>query len=59
MSTQRWRDSTLPAPGAEVTDADGVTLVEPSFDENVLRALCDLDVRMKYTVSYVVAEAQL
>ncbi|EPT01218.1 hypothetical protein FOMPIDRAFT_1145269 [Fomitopsis schrenkii] len=43
FSTQRWRDSTLPAPAAEVADVDGATLVEPSFDENVLRALCDLD----------------
>ena len=51
---QRWRDITLPAPGAaEVTDVDGATLVEPSFDENVLRALCDLDVRMRHVIDYM------
>ncbi|KZT66142.1 RhoGAP-domain-containing protein [Daedalea quercina L-15889] len=45
LSAQRWRDSTLPPP-AEAPDTvtlDSATLVEPSFDENVLRALCDLD----------------
>ncbi|CDO68401.1 hypothetical protein BN946_scf184815.g48 [Trametes cinnabarina] len=65
----RWRDSTLPAAGAQsdlghglprvsveesvVSGEDGfdgaasavemATLVEPSFDENVLRALCETD----------------
>ena len=24
--------------------SDSITIVEPGFDENVLRALCDLDV---------------
>ncbi|KAH9830027.1 Rho GTPase activation protein [Rhodofomes roseus] len=45
LSSQRWRDSTLQPP-TEVPDTvtvDSATLVEPSFDENVLRALCDLD----------------
>ena len=51
LSSQRY--STLPAPAAEVTDVDGATLVEPSFDENVLRALCDLDVRMRHVTDYM------
>ena len=48
-STARWRNS-LP-PGAQRAEAPSAgaqsgagTVVEPSFDENVLRALCDLDV---------------
>ncbi|KAI0918052.1 hypothetical protein AcV5_002832 [Taiwanofungus camphoratus] len=46
-SGSKWRDSALPAPvTAELPDnvtLDSATLVEPSFDENVLRALCDMD----------------
>ncbi|EMD38795.1 hypothetical protein CERSUDRAFT_133320 [Gelatoporia subvermispora B] len=46
-STSKWRESTLPPPRAEpaehATVTDTATLVEQSFDENVLRALCDLD----------------
>ncbi|KII87261.1 hypothetical protein PLICRDRAFT_55243 [Plicaturopsis crispa FD-325 SS-3] len=48
-SSSKWRDS----PGASIDRRDTVlssipqsemeTLVEPGFDENVLRALCDLD----------------
>lgn len=49
-SGSKWRDSALPAPvTAELPDnvtLDSATLVEPSFDENVLRALCDMDVRL-------------
>ena len=53
FSNQRWRDSTLPAPAVEAADVDGATLVEPSFDENVLRALCDLDVRLRHDMDYM------
>ncbi|KAH9931810.1 GTPase activating protein [Fomitopsis serialis] len=45
LSAQRWRERAL-TPPAEAPDSvtvDSATLVEPSFDENVLRALCDLD----------------
>ncbi|KAI0339450.1 RhoGAP-domain-containing protein [Trametopsis cervina] len=41
----RWRDSSLPTaavvPNGSTADTD--TLADSSFDENVLRALCDLD----------------
>ena len=48
-STSRWQESP-PAVSMERRDtltiqSDSASLVEPSFDENVLRALCDLDVR--------------
>lgn len=48
-STARWRNSLPPsaqraeAPSA-AAQSGASTVVEPSFDENVLRALCDLDV---------------
>ncbi|KAI0057203.1 RhoGAP-domain-containing protein [Artomyces pyxidatus] len=46
-STSRWRDSlptTVPKPDTmSVTPSESITVVEPTFDENVLRALCDLD----------------
>lgn len=51
-STSRWREN---GPASTVERRDTITtitttheapsVVEPSFDENVLRALCDLDVR--------------
>jgi hypothetical protein len=49
-STSKWQESP-PAATTERRDtlttihSDSASLVEPSFDENVLRALCDLDVR--------------
>lgn len=49
-STSRWQDSSPPATTVERRDtlttihSDTTSLVEPSFDENVLRALCELDV---------------
>ncbi|GBE88171.1 hypothetical protein SCP_1204010 [Sparassis crispa] len=45
QSESRWREGALPAT-VEYLDnatADSATLVEASFDENVLRALCELD----------------
>ncbi|KAI8985727.1 GTPase activating protein [Trametes punicea] len=52
----RWRDSTLPGAGGpsdlghgqalprvSVDETEMATLVEPSFDENILRALCETD----------------
>lgn len=48
-STSRWQESPT-AVSTERRDtltpihSDMASLVEPSFDENVLRALCDLDV---------------
>lgn len=55
-SGSRWRDSVLPA-ATEVPDnatIDSATLVEPSFDENVLRALCDMDVSVLFIYSFSV-----
>lgn len=47
-STSRYRDSLQVAAERRDTASAGLSeappLVEPSFDENVLRALCDLDV---------------
>jgi len=47
-STSRWRDSvpvTIEHKDAQsALPADAISLVEPSFDENVLRVLCELDV---------------
>jgi hypothetical protein len=58
-ATSKWRES-LPAPTLERKDTlatipsdvpnDTSSLVEPSFDENVLRALCDLDVSVFWSV---------
>ncbi|KAI0048722.1 RhoGAP-domain-containing protein [Auriscalpium vulgare] len=45
-STSRWWDSlTAATPKSDVMSvpSETITVVEPSFDENVLRALCDLD----------------
>jgi Rho GTPase-activating protein RGD1 len=39
--------------------SDSASLVEPSFDENVLRALCDLDVRPGAIVMSVFAQLHL
>ncbi|KAF9816017.1 hypothetical protein IEO21_04267 [Rhodonia placenta] len=42
----RWRDSTQLPAAAEIQDTatvDSSTLVDSGFDENVLRALCDMD----------------
>lgn len=50
----RWRDSTQLPAAAEIQDTatvDSSTLVDSGFDENVLRALCDMDVRIY--VAYV------
>jgi Rho GTPase-activating protein RGD1 len=47
-SMSRWRDSIqveAERRGMSPTTMDTPTLIEPTFDENVLRALCDLDVR--------------
>ncbi|KZT07421.1 RhoGAP-domain-containing protein [Laetiporus sulphureus 93-53] len=43
-STSKWRDSTLHAT-TEVADTSTLAsaLLEPSFDESILRALCDMD----------------
>jgi hypothetical protein len=47
-STSRWRDSVPVAIERKDTlstiPSDAISLVEPSFDENVLRVLCELDV---------------
>lgn len=47
-TTARWRNSLPPgtqrAEGPSGAQGSATTVVEPSFDENVLRALCDLDV---------------
>ncbi|KAF9461544.1 Rho GTPase activation protein [Collybia nuda] len=49
QGTSRWQDGSPPAATLERRDtlgtirSDATSLVEPSFDENVLRALCELD----------------
>ncbi len=54
-ATARWRNS---FPATQRTDvspsaqSDSNTVVEPGFDESVLRALCDLDVSVMTTSSY-------
>jgi hypothetical protein len=35
-----------------VADSGSIALVDPSFDEKVLRALCDLDVRVLCSLPY-------
>ena len=49
-ATARWRNSLPPAvhrsDPTPVTQAESITVVEPTFDESVLRALCELDVRV-------------
>lgn len=42
-ASSKWRDSVLPSGGREAPTAEEA-VVEASFDESVLRALCDLDV---------------
>ncbi|KAI0251408.1 hypothetical protein BJV78DRAFT_1211324 [Lactifluus subvellereus] len=46
-TTARWRNSLPPATqrsdATSTTQTETITVVEPSFDEGVLRALCDLD----------------
>lgn len=44
LHNPRWRDSTLAATVIPNGSVGEDTLVDTSFDENVLRALCDLDV---------------
>jgi Rho GTPase-activating protein RGD1 len=50
-STSKWPESPpqdLPTErreGPSIVHGDTASLVEPSFDESVLRALCELDVR--------------
>jgi hypothetical protein len=50
-SVSKYRDSIQlaveRAETASLVHADPPTLVEPTFDESVLRALCDLDVRVR------------
>lgn len=46
----RWRDSMSNGRDTASTIA-GDPMVEPSFDENVLRALCDMDVRSIILIS--------
>jgi hypothetical protein len=46
-ATARWRNSLPATQRADVTSSaqsDANTVVEPGFDESVLRALCELDV---------------
>jgi Rho GTPase-activating protein RGD1 len=46
-ATTRWRSSLAATQRTDVassTQSDATTVVEPGFDESVLRALCDLDV---------------
>jgi hypothetical protein len=46
-ATARWRNSLAATQRTDVTSSaqsDSTTVVEPGFDESVLRALCDLDV---------------
>ena len=46
-ATARWRNSLSTAQredGTSSAQSDSNTVVEPGFDESVLRALCDLDV---------------
>jgi hypothetical protein len=54
-ATARWRNSLPATQRADVTSSaqsDSNTVVEPGFDESVLRALCDLDVSVmpKYII---------
>ena len=48
-TTARWRNSLPPTAHRSdpmpPTQAESITVVEPTFDESVLRALCELDVR--------------
>ena len=51
-SHRPWRDNTQPAPierrdTLSTVESGTPSLVEPTFDENVLRALCELDVSIK------------
>ncbi len=51
-TTARWRNSVPATPRTDVTSgaqSDSTTVVEPGFDESVLRALCDLDVSVMPT----------
>jgi hypothetical protein len=46
-ATARWRSSVAATQRTDVASSaqsDSTTVVEPGFDESVLRALCDLDV---------------
>lgn len=46
-ATARWRNSLAATQRTDITSSaqsDSTTVVEPGFDESVLRALCDLDV---------------
>jgi hypothetical protein len=46
-ATARWRNSLPPvAQRSEPPQTESIVVVEPSFDESVLRALCELDVRL-------------
>lgn len=49
-----WRDSTFTLERRSTMSTiagEGMQIVEPSFDENVLRALCDMDVSDTYHLS--------
>jgi hypothetical protein len=45
-SGSKWRES--PTLTVSTMPNDTATLVDPTFDENILRALCDLDVSLIY-----------
>jgi hypothetical protein len=45
-SGSKWRES--PTLTVSTMPNDTATLVDPAFDENILRALCDLDVSLTY-----------
>lgn len=54
-ATGRWRSSLAATQGTDVTSStqsDTTTVVEPGFDESVLRALCDLDVSVVPSMLY-------
>src|SRR6266571_1050765 len=55
-ATARWRNSLPPAAQRSdltpATQTESIAVVEPTFDESVLRALCELDVRCSRLVPW-------
>lgn len=43
--SSKWRDTSTVISESHDSVSETVNLIEPAFDENVLRVLCDMDVR--------------
>lgn len=60
-ATARWRNSLPPAAHRSdpipATQTEPIAIVEPTFDESVLRALCELDVRFLKSNSLGIAHS--